>query len=66
MSKPLNIPKVIYLQISDDIDDYEVGQIDMAKHDDLDGISWCNDRIFRRDIKYILAKPKRKKGKGGK
>jgi len=49
MSKPKkNIPKVIYLQIGEDCEKKDFS--------DLEGITWCEDRINKNDIRYILDK----------
>ena len=49
MSKPKkNIPKVIYLQIGEDCEEKDFS--------DLEGITWCEDRINKNDIRYILDK----------
>ena len=49
MSKPKkNIPKVIYLQIGEDCEEKDFS--------DLERITWCEDRINKNDIRYILDK----------
>ena len=55
MSKPeKNIPKVIYLQIGEDCEKKDFS--------DLEGITWCEDRINKNDIRYILDKRQIQKG----
>ena len=55
MSKPeKNIPKVIYLQIGEDCEEKDFS--------DLEGITWCEDRINKNDIRYILDKRQIQKG----
>lgn len=43
-----NIPKKIYLQIDTD------GNIP-EEFKELDGITWCSDRINKTDIEYVLS-----------
>ena len=45
------IPKIIYLQICEDPD------CDIP-YDDHDGITWCDHKINKTDVKYVLAKDK--------
>lgn len=47
------IPKIIYLQICEDPD------CDVP-YDDHDGITWCDHKINKTDVKYVLAKDKLK------
>ena len=54
-----NAPRVIYLQIGPDGDLFD--ELNWA---DPDGVSWCEEKIFDSDIKYVRAyraKPKRTK-----
>jgi len=44
-------PEKIYLQVCGDCNDNEC---DNCKFEDLeDNITWCKDRIFKKDIEYI-------------
>ncbi len=63
--KPRNIPPRIFLQIGDILDDQEVGEIDFESYDDQGNITWSSDRVFDRDIEYVLAKPRSRRKKGG-
>ena len=46
-----NIPKKIYLQIGDLTPD-EVKDIDFK---DLAEVSWCDERIYKSDIEFVLS-----------
>ena len=48
-----DIPKIIYLQID--------GGEDADTFDDLDGVTWCSDRINDTDLVYELVTPHNKK-----
>ena len=48
------IPKVIYLQIGEDVD------LDNFNDWDTGDVTWCRDKINDNDIKYILAPDKPK------
>ena len=52
-----NLPKEIWLQIGDDepFEDWKDLPIDA-------GITWCQNKIFDNDIRYILDKRRFKKG----
>ena len=45
------VPKIIYLQICEDSD------CDIP-YDDHDGITWCDHRINKTDVKYVLSRDK--------
>lgn len=45
-----NIPKLIYLQIGEDVSIKE----NDSDFNDLAGISWCADKINNTDIEYVL------------
>ena len=58
-----NIPKEIYLQISDDCDTDDFLKETKIAGDA--GITWCEDKINDNDIRYVLDKRQAKKrGKG--
>jgi hypothetical protein len=48
MGKIKNIPKTIYLQVDSDGDDSEI------EFKDLEGVSWCAERIHDTDLKFQL------------
>jgi hypothetical protein len=50
--KPSNLPKAIYLQIGED---YFDGDIDFRD----ENITWCVDKIFDNDVRYILDRRQR-------
>ena len=54
MSRPKNLPKVIWLQIGEDCD---CENIEWRDHD----ITWCVDKINDNDIRYVLDKRQRRK-----
>ena len=60
-----NIPKEIYLQISDDCDtDDFLEETKIAGDVGGDvGITWCEDKINDNDIRYVLDKRHIKKGR---
>ena len=43
-----NIPKNIYLQVDSDGDDSEI------EFKDLAGVSWCDERVYKSDLKFQL------------
>ena len=44
-----NIPKIIYLQVGEDVAEHELKDLDFTKG----GITWCWDKINDNDIEYI-------------
>ena len=56
--KPKNPPKVIWLQIGEDCDCHEIK--DWRDHD----ITWCVDKIFDNDIRYVLDKRQQARERG--
>ena len=59
-----NIPKEIYLQISDDCDTDDFLEETKIVGDEGDvGITWCEDKINDNDIRYVLDKRHIKKGR---
>lgn len=53
----MKIPEVIYLQYygtdADDLTPEERGSFELVKA--APEITWCSDKIFDTDIKYVLA-----------
>jgi len=47
---PKNMPKKIYLQVDADGETPE-------EFSELQGISWCSDRIHANDVEYVLSSP---------
>ena len=61
-----NIPKEIYLQISDDCDtDDFLKETKIVGDEGEVGITWCEDKINDNDIRYVLDKRHIKKGRKG-
>jgi len=59
-----NIPKEIYLQISDDCNTDDFLEETKIVGDEGDaGITWCEDKINDNDIRYVLDKRHIKKGR---
>ena len=49
----MKAPERIYLQVCGDCQDNEC---DNCKFEDLeDNVTWCKDKIFKKDIEYIRA-----------
>jgi len=51
--KVKNLPAVIYLQVGEDIDEEDFN--------DLIEVTWCKDKIYDTDIRYVLPPKKGRK-----
>ena len=58
-----NIPKIIYLQISDDCDTNDFLEESRIAGNAVCGITWCENKINDNDIRYVLDKRHIKKGR---
>lgn len=52
MTKPKNVPKTIYLQVGEDCDNKDDFRELVIQSD----ITWCQDKINKNDIRYVLDK----------
>ena len=52
MTKPKNVPKTIYLQVGEDCDNKDDFRELVIRND----ITWCQDKINKNDIRYVLDK----------